>query len=55
MWRTIIVDTNPENVIQNPNNAVIIREWDGKNFGDRSLDELESFLDRMFILASMTC
>jgi len=44
-YSTIVVDVNPDNTITNPDSTVIVKEWDGVNLNDKSLVELENFLD----------
>lgn len=40
LFSTLIVDTKPENVAQNPNNAIIVKKFDMKNKEDHQQSEL---------------
>ncbi len=42
--KVILVDTNPEHVALNPENAIVVPAWDGRP-GDKGLVDLIPFLE----------
>lgn len=48
--KVILIDTNPEHVAMQPENAIIVKPWDGKP-GDKGLVDLIPFLESIGIFA----
>jgi TFIIF-interacting CTD phosphatase-like protein len=46
--KVIMIDTNPEHAALQPENAVIIKPWEGKG-GERGLVDLIPFLECTFL------
>lgn len=42
---TLVIDTNPENVFHNPNNAIIVKPWDGFDITESTLPDLLELLE----------